>query len=107
MSILHRFQDGYTWDGKNEDYHKKKLATCPPSGQHMDRSMIQASQWVDENAKILYTLQCHLEGVRRVMVFSLGYLPVRKSIGAPAQFSLALGLPLPFFVVLFLESLGH
>jgi transmembrane 9 superfamily protein 2/4 len=55
MSILHRFQGGYTWDGKNEDYHNKKMVTCPSSGHHLDRSMIQANQLVDENAKILYT----------------------------------------------------
>ncbi|KAL3928028.1 MAG: hypothetical protein SGARI_005155, partial [Bacillariaceae sp.] len=54
MSIQHKFQGNYNWDGEAKEGYTKKLDTCK-ANQHMDRSMIQANQAVEEGAKILYT----------------------------------------------------
>ncbi|KAG7349607.1 endomembrane protein 70-domain containing protein [Nitzschia inconspicua] len=55
MSVKHRFQGNYEWDGDDKEGYNKKLATCPTGEQHMDRSVIEESQIVDDGVKILYT----------------------------------------------------
>ncbi|KAG7371828.1 endomembrane protein 70-domain containing protein [Nitzschia inconspicua] len=54
-SVKHRFQGNYEWDGYDRGGHNKKLATCPIGQQHLDRSVIEESQIVEDGAKILYT----------------------------------------------------
>lgn len=54
MSIKHQFQGGYDWDGEASEAKNMPLSTCS-SQAHMERSMIEANQIVETDAKILYT----------------------------------------------------
>jgi transmembrane 9 superfamily protein 2/4 len=54
MSIAHKFQGGYDWDGKSNEGMSKPLSTCPPNS-HMDRSKIEENQVVEPDAKIMFT----------------------------------------------------
>lgn len=54
MSIKHQFQGGYEWDGQESDGYNKPLDTCTP-GQHMDRTMVRASQVINSAEPVLYT----------------------------------------------------
>ncbi|KAL7566388.1 hypothetical protein ACA910_011127 [Epithemia clementina (nom. ined.)] len=54
LSVAHKFQGGYEWDGKTPDGFTKPLATCSTTA-HFSRDQIQNSQVVGVGQKILYT----------------------------------------------------
>ena len=57
LSVAHRFQGGYEWDGVSAEGYQKPLATCPTaeSGEHMDRERIESLQIVNPGEKVLFT----------------------------------------------------
>merc|ERR1712232_764925 len=47
LSVAHKFQGGYEWDGLSLDGVPKPLSTCPANqGDHMDREHIESLQIV-------------------------------------------------------------
>ncbi|MGK3759746.1 MAG: transmembrane 9 superfamily protein 2/4, partial [Bacillariaceae sp.] len=54
ISINHKFQGGYDWDGIATEGWSKKLDSCE-TGAHMERSMVKSSMMIEPNAKIMYT----------------------------------------------------
>jgi transmembrane 9 superfamily protein 2/4 len=54
MSVAHKFEGDYDWDGKTSEGLGKSLSTCKPS-QHMERGMIEKNQIVEPDQKIMYT----------------------------------------------------
>lgn len=56
MSIQHKFEGDYKWDGDSNEVTKTPLATCN-SNQHMERNDITANQPVKAGTPILYTYE--------------------------------------------------
>ena len=54
MSIKHRFQGGYEWDGESQEGFVKPLDTCSPS-QPMEVAAIGENQIVKKGEVVLYT----------------------------------------------------
>merc|ERR1719223_1316707 len=54
ISIQHKFEKGYEWDGIHDDGWKKKLETCEP-GKRMERDAVQTSMVIEPKAKIVFT----------------------------------------------------
>ena len=54
ISIDHKFQGGYDWDGIATEGWSKKLETCQ-TGVHMERDMVKSSMMIEPKAKIMYT----------------------------------------------------
>lgn len=54
LSVKHRFEDGYKWDGESDEGRKKELKTCSSSKPFLP-SDIKNSQVVKKGEKIIFT----------------------------------------------------
>lgn len=55
LSINHKFQGGYKWDGIEGEGWTKTLETCPGEGSHTDRVYVREAQQVAPKETIIYT----------------------------------------------------
>mmetsp|Transcript_93110 Transcript_93110/g.189686 ORF Transcript_93110/g.189686 Transcript_93110/m.189686 type:complete len:655 (-) Transcript_93110:331-2295(-) len=55
MSIRHKFQGDFAWDGEASEGWTKKLDTCPADVDHMARTLIAEAQAIAPGEKILYS----------------------------------------------------
>jgi len=55
ISINHKFQGGYEWDGESSEGWLKTLDSCPAKGDHVERSSTHQLQEVKPDENILYT----------------------------------------------------
>eukprot|EP00535_Pseudo-nitzschia_heimii_P003279 CAMPEP_0197180032 /NCGR_PEP_ID=MMETSP1423-20130617/4788_1 /TAXON_ID=476441 /ORGANISM="Pseudo-nitzschia heimii, Strain UNC1101" /LENGTH=652 /DNA_ID=CAMNT_0042630051 /DNA_START=122 /DNA_END=2080 /DNA_ORIENTATION=- len=55
ISIKHKFQGGYEWDGESSEGWLKTLDSCPAKGDHVARSSNHELQEIKPDETILYT----------------------------------------------------
>lgn len=55
LSVKHRFEGKYVWDGESTDGMTKQLNTCPTQSVHMTRQNILESQEVKADETIIFT----------------------------------------------------
>jgi len=55
ISVAHKYENSFEWDGKSKDGFSKPLVTCPEMGMHTSRAVPHPPQPVETGAKVLFT----------------------------------------------------